>query len=384
MSMRAHLHATTLVGALAACASSPPAEPPPSPLPAPSPSVRPHTDALLPFARIERIEIADVACRYPSRVVFSDAPLALCFDGGDACWGELIDEPARTTELVLEARDPGRALVYVEYGGMRLAGFVRIRELLLFPTRLFSLAGFFIPQRLRVVGGEHGRAVLEVLPDASVTPAAPLREARACEDVSPYSDWFSPDEIAAFAIGKPRGEWRVLSAGHVPLSVAPRGATAATLMSQGGDSDDLVEAFDREGDRTRILVPRDAGSVFGWVPTKALRALLHEPGSVSGSSGGGHAWLVGPDPSRGQVCPESVRLFARVGDRVAEVGVAQANQPLTLGAIEGALIHVALSHSVARRDQPKPETKVVEGLRIVRGAELLARLADVERCVTTR
>lgn len=346
----------------------------------PPPPARPAAAhaALAPEVR-ERVEISNVACHYTSGVAFSsEGPLSLCFDGGAPCWAEVVDDPVRhATELVLEAKDRGRALVRLRYEGLRLAGFVPRRALLLFPARPLVLGGYFIPERLRIGGGKRGAVFVEALADPALTPAAPLMEARACDELSTAGSWFSPEELATFAMGKPAGEDRLLTPGQVPVSITARGAAAATLTVE---EDLWTTAFEQEGDRTRIFLYLESGRVFGWVPSRSLVVPPGKPGVGHGSSGRGHAWLVGPDPAPGHVCAGEVPLFARVGDRLVEVGAAEARQTLSLGAIEGPWVHVGLRHRVAYRDEAPSATRVLEGLRLAPGAALLARGVDVERC----
>jgi hypothetical protein len=172
--------------------------------------------------------------------------------------------------------------------------------------------------------------------------------------------------------GDPRARRPVaLGPGEVPLSLEPGAAPVAWLLV-GESPRELVE-LGRSGPHRRIAMNDYTTLVFGWVPEAWVRAQPRARRSATaGAMGGGLLGLGalgGSAGSRGKAtepasrsCPTALRLLARVGGDVMQVGTVDPGTPITASQGEG-----------AAQIEPPAWLKLAEGATLEAPGDALSR-----------
>jgi hypothetical protein len=239
--------------------------------------------------------------------------------------------------------------VRMDSAGWHVAGHLPAASFSVQPLKHVVHDGFLVASELSslelVEADERGLRLAVRAPPVVRRARPPSPETYACDAVN-----LGPppllDATAALP-GDPKARRPVaLALGEVPLSLEPGAAPAAWLLLSESPRN-LVE-LGRSGAHRRIAMNDFTTLVFGWVPETWVRTPPKaQRGAPAGAMGGGTlavGALGGRPGSRDEApkpairsCPTALRLLARVGGDVMQVGTVDPGTPITVSQREGAV-----------------------------------------------
>lgn len=271
------------------------------------------------------------------------------------------------------ATAPASVGVKVKKGRISLESLAPPDAIPLRTKRSFVLGQLFLPQHYSRFGwtdAEEGEIGIEFKLGSSAPKEVAgvdrrLRARRRCDDL--VLDQAKFDEYEAAGGPGLNERARLKPGAPVPVSLTPGGPPAARLIPRPQVSE-TTTVMERRPGWTRINVLVDDLILFGWVPAASLRPppKFDKIGDAYGVGGLGLA-LKGPPRGKPFTCNHDVPLIAEAkGQRrvVGTIGAGVRLEDLAPDASEFAVMHV-------------------DGLDPSKGAQFLARRADIEGCTPT-
>ncbi len=336
--------------------TSVPASPPAPPAPAPAAEA---PDVPLP----ERVALgAPVACSFEMRQWRGTADITdLSLQPGGPAFARINGGAAK---LDLPVGTASTTLLTIEDGGLTVSGHAPAAAVELRAARPFVLQGFAIPTIFARLGFSEGAdgevTVTYAAPKSIEIVDAPLRGRRPCGDVSLEGGQFAAADSVP-GKGEEESVHFLAMDRAVPISVEPGGKAAARIRVT---EPHFASVLEKKAGRARVSVTVDTLVLFGWVSTRDLVPA----GSLAGyGTGSGRAGVRDPERSvlERRVCDEDVPVVAEVAGARATVGTIRRGTSLEVLERAGDLERVWVK---ARWIHP------------ARGASLLARARDLERC----
>ncbi|MCC6521505.1 MAG: hypothetical protein IT373_02480 [Polyangiaceae bacterium] len=337
----------------------------PSTLASVASAVPPATTASTPVPAPPHAPVRELPVRAPSTeaacsVESADWDVELAFEPDGAPFGEALG-----AQLRLELSQSGHTVfAHVDGPGARLAAWAPRANVYLARPRAVGRLVYPRAGTALVWEGAGRKDAVRVSVDVSGVLAEPtvVREELPCVALTPRPGEF--DVRAGFPPALPI-ENKIL-ADRTPLSDRPGGPT----LARAGEG--AFEIVAQRAGATQILFVTMDWLVAGWAPSNALSE--GETGfGLSGRGEGGRMavpWVA--TPSERPTCNGEVPLFVEVAGRRARIGTTLAGNIILLG--DGAL-------DPPRADGFVPVVLPVRRwLALAPGAQLLARLAELEAC----
>ncbi|MBI4950478.1 MAG: hypothetical protein HY908_00445 [Myxococcales bacterium] len=325
-------------------------------------AVPPATTASTPVPappHVRELPVPAPATEAACSVESADWDVELAFEPDGAPFGEALG-----AEVRLELSQSGHTVfAHVNGPGARLAAWAPRASLYLARPR--AVGRLVYPRAgTALVWEGAGRDAVRVSVDVSGVLAEPtvVREELPCGALTPRPGEF--DVRAGFPPALPI-ENKIL-ADRTPLSDKPGGPT----LARAGEG--AFEIVAQRAGATQILFVTMDWLVAGWVPSNALSEGMTGFGLSGRGEGGRNTAPFVAAPSERPTCKSEVPLFVEVAGRRARIGTTLAGNIILLG--DGAL-------SPPRADGFVPVVLPVRRwLALAPGAQLLARLAELQAC----
>jgi hypothetical protein len=342
-----------------------------------APSLPAAPAEVTPFAA-EPLRLDTPACSTETRTIYGlaeedpklcDAALERCFLAFDAIQTDEM-------EVSIALGDAPKGFVEVRYRGLVLHGFTDLARVTLYPRTELRIAGFLRPRHVHIASASPGKLVVRGDPGPGVWTDRPLSNDVACDDLAWSQDtWEEPDQIAERLGAKGPGQSARIS-GRADLSIVPRGKRVATVEL---DAESYVTAYQTEKGARFVTLWSDGSEVFGWVPQGNV--LPVSSGTGWGSSGGGRTFVPLRTAWHGYRCAKDVRILARLGGALLEVGRVPARQVFSVGGeLERGLLALVVHHPRYTDQGDPPELRTVEKIALIGGAELAVERGAVRDC----
>lgn len=247
------------------------------------------------------------------------------------------------------------AAIELENAGVTAWAVVEAGAIALHAREAVPLGGYFVSdgRAVALLSVHDGEALVDVPTGRDVTPGEPLHARWSCEALtSDRIRWDVDDAVTAFGLGR---EIAPPLTGVPPMLVSAT-ADGAPVARIDGDSRRKSLVFARQDARLRVLMPVEAGFVFGWVDEAHF-----EPFRLGGSHRTRPPAVRMGATNHGTVCPHPVDIFVDTPSGEARVARIAANRPF------------------ARHDLRSTLSMVFE---LSEEARAIIRARDLQGCVT--